>query len=342
MALTALLTVMSCLAFATVSKEKKINGSHNVQLTDKLTIENTTGLVHVNTWDKNEVTVNITIKVKGKNEEEADELLKGITIATTGTTEHNIVYKTELTMPHNVSKATVSVEYVVNMPRKMAMDVTHKYGNVFVDDFEGKMKLTVSYGALNTKKITGADKNIKVSYGSGNIAGLEAGNLDVSYSAFTVGNAGALFVKNKYGKLNIDKISDLKIDQKYGDVELGEVTAISGEIAYAGLAIEQLRKSATLNLKYCGKADFKSVLAGVDNINITAKYGSLYFKCDERNDLGVDLDIEYGDLDNRSGVVKSLDLSGKPDAQTRYYKGRIGKGLGKMILMVKYGSVTFK
>src|ERR1700733_3546477 len=63
-----------------IIKQKKISKHFNVKATDKLSIENRFGNVIINTWDKNEVTVDITENGKAKTDARARELLGNIDV----------------------------------------------------------------------------------------------------------------------------------------------------------------------------------------------------------------------------------------------------------------------
>src|SRR6476661_8753086 len=56
-------------------KSKRINKVFKVNATDKLDIENSFGKIHINTWDKNEITVEVVMIARANSEEKAQEIL---------------------------------------------------------------------------------------------------------------------------------------------------------------------------------------------------------------------------------------------------------------------------
>ncbi len=60
--------------------QRSINKNFPLKAGGKLHIENSYGTVKLNSWDKNEVAIEVTISVKGGTSERAEELLEDIDI----------------------------------------------------------------------------------------------------------------------------------------------------------------------------------------------------------------------------------------------------------------------
>lgn len=338
------LGLLSGNAFAlTGVREKKLSKHYTVSNGDKLSIDNRYGKVHINTWDKNEVTVDVVIRIEAKNDDKAQQLLDRINISERNA-GHEISYVTEIKNNKvvNLANQKMSIDYTINAPRKNALDITNKFGNVYLDDFDGSLQMDVSYGALKTEKIGGDDKYIKVAFGSASIESLDRGKVEVSYSALNINKAQKLDVLNKFGKSTIGSIQDLKINQQYGDLQLGTVERINGTVSFAGLDVDKLLKSADMNLKYCSRADFGYLGSSVDLVKLNASFGSVFCHVDDDASLAVDINVNFGQVSNHSRYVNLT--SSKPDDDSRNavsYTGKIGRGSGKMQLNVSYGNINF-
>ena len=77
------------------TKEKRMSKHYNVQFGDKLRISNTYGKVHINTWEKNEVSVDIVITTKAKTDEKAEKLMDRIQIDERNE-DHMLSYRTDV------------------------------------------------------------------------------------------------------------------------------------------------------------------------------------------------------------------------------------------------------
>jgi DUF4097 and DUF4098 domain-containing protein YvlB len=330
-----------------VAKEKKVHHQYTVQDMDKLEIDNVHGSIHINTWDKNVITVDVTITAKARSESDAQEVLDRISIVNSSNESggHRIFYRTVLEpTSHNVENSNMTIDYTINAPRRNAIDITNKFGDVYLGDFSGKMRMDVSYGALDLQTVSGNDNRIKVAFGSAMISSIEAGIFEISYSNLTIDKAGDIDVTNKFGKTDVASATTLKIDQHYGNVELGAVGAISGYINYADIAIDNLKKSFDLTLKYCGRADVKSVGPNVDLVKMEAQYSNMDFRFAEGANLSMDITTTYSTV-KKGAFSKSLELTSsgnKEDWKTEHYRGKIGSGAGNMTIEAHYSNINFK
>ena len=83
----------------------------------------------------------------------------------------------------------VSIDFTINAPEYINLDLSSKYGSAFIDELSGHANIYVAYGNLKIMELTrGQEKplnTIDLAYSSGNIQ--EAGwiKLDMSYSKST-------------------------------------------------------------------------------------------------------------------------------------------------------------
>jgi len=326
------------------AKEKTINKHYSVSSFDKLYIDNTYGEVHVNTWDKNEITVDVHIKVKAKNEASTQGLLDDIDIEDSRSS-NKIMVTTSINKRHITNENTdINIDYTINMPGKNGLDITNKFGAVYLDDFEGTLNLKLEYGKLKTKKLSGPEKDINVKFGGVDITSIEYGNLDISYSKLTIDKAQTIDVKNSFEKTIINSVKQLKIKQRYGDLNIGSVEEISGSVEFANMDIDKVTKSSEMNLEYSSKASFGSVGADVSLFKIDAGYSGVSCMFDNGANLAGDIDISFGHFKNHSS---NNSMSFEKEETSEYsheerYTGKIGAGAGKMRIKAKYGDVVFK
>ena len=326
------------------TKEKKISNHFTVKQSDLLSIDNTYGLVHINTWDKNEITVDITITTHAKTEDKAEEMLSHISVKEgSNNGDGRISYKTTVKTVNAQNNEDFSINYTINMPRKNPIDVKNKFGDIYLGDFEGKLNLDLSYGALSASHISGIAPKIKVAFGSATIASIETGAIKVSYSKLSVDKAGDIVVANSFGKSDIGTVNHLEVDQQYGDIAIESVNQLNGGVHFANLEINKLSKSADLELKYCGKADFKSITASCDLIKIDAHFSSVYLDLAPGAGFNIDLSTSFGDMKNKSSnAIELTEMQKSEHSNTHRYKGKTGKGDGTMSIKAEYGNVVFK
>lgn len=303
---------------------KTLTERYDVSANDELEITNKYGEVHVNTWDKSEITIDITIRAWGRSEQDAKKLLERIEIEK-NRFDNKIYFKTEVSSGNiNISRRSgFEINYKVNMPKGNPLNLENKYGSVYLDDFEGSLQLEVGYGKLKAKRITGKRSEVKISYGSAEIDEFRDGKLESKYSK----------------PISIELAGDLELEDKYGGVEIGEITTLIGSSAYSGLEIGILHKALDMESKY-GSGKVKTVKAGFDEIDVESSYGSFQFGFESDAAFDFDIETKYGSFDYGMdlNVKKQIEKNYTSNEYAGYYKS---PGNGRVKVSSSYGKVKF-
>ena len=161
-----------------IVKQKKIKRHYLVSPTDTLIIKNGFGKLIINTWDKNEITIDITASGKAMTKTRAQDILNNISIMEGKDTDLKrvIFFQTSVKAPYNnnngVNRITTAdksglnfeanVVYMVNAPKNITLDVKNTFGDVDLGDFKGKLNIEILHGHLHAKNISGSYKKISV------------------------------------------------------------------------------------------------------------------------------------------------------------------------------------
>jgi hypothetical protein len=290
-----------------------------VDANDKLLIDNRYGKVIINTWNKNEVKVDIEIKAETNNDAETQKLLDGVQIS--DSKNGNLVsFVTNINNEWNAGMSwngghkirKIEINYTVYMPSRISLEVSNKYGATELPDLQGKIVINSSYGSLLAKSLTNTDNQIKVRYGSANIETLTTSDLSVAYGSLELGSGDKINVNVSYGSAKIGKIrTSGNISVRYGSpIVIGD--------------IDKSLKSLSVNCSYSG---VKLGLSGDENadFDVTVKNGSF----DYNNDVSI--------------TSKTPPDNAKGWSPTKNYKGRVGKGNADKVITITstYGSVKF-
>lgn len=281
-------------------KKKVISKSFDVSEGDVLTTSNRYGNTTVTYWDIREVSVRVEIEVKSRNDATSQAMIDrvqielkkdGNTVSATTSLSENVHFQN--------FKGNFSINYYINMPPKMDMNLAQKYGNISLPEKnEGKCSLDVKYGNLKAGSFT-RPLDVKVKYGDMNIDDAEEAVLDLGYcgtasigntqrleidskySDLKIGRCGELSLENKYGDINIKSLTKGEMDIKYGDTTIGSVEeALSvGELAYSDLLIWKLA------------SDFKT-------LDVDARYGNLSVGIEPKTEFEVIAEnMKYGKVE---------------------------------------------
>lgn len=173
-----------------VEKRKTVAKTYPVSSSDKLVLDNQFGEVKINTWDRSEVKIDVTVIAKSDDESRAQEMLDRIIIYE-GKSGNTVSVKTKM----NESKKNwnghrnekFEINYAISMPATLALDLTHQFGNSYVPDLKGTVDIEQKFGNLYAGKLSKA-QNVQIEFGKATIESMNGGNLVVKFSKAAVNN----------------------------------------------------------------------------------------------------------------------------------------------------------
>lgn len=217
-------------------KTKSVNKSYSVSSSDKLNIENSFGSVKVNTWDKNEIKVDVSIEVSSNVESHAQKILDMINVSE-GKSGNLISFKTSMNDKNEHdgqknTKSSMEINYVIFMPAGNALTVKNDFGSTTIPDFRGEVDLTSKFGSLTTGNLANI-KNIHVEFGKANLANITSAPVTIKFSKAVISKmSGSVKLNLEFCnnvRLNMDNsLTNLDLKTSYSTVNLrpmGELSA---------------------------------------------------------------------------------------------------------------------
>jgi len=286
--------------------EKKYHEEYSVTPNSQLYLENKYGDIDVRNWDKNQVTIDVVITVYHRDRERAEKLLsfldvefhqegdkiKAVTII------DSKFNKSNWSLLNNESKE-FSIDYTVNMPTDMDIELKNKYGDAFLNELSGHVNIYVKYGSLKVNKLSRGNtkpyNKIYVGYGKAEVTEVNWLKLDLSYSRIEFEASKALMVMSKYSKLYLNDGRSIVAESKYDTYNVGEVNNLVFTAAYGSLKSEQVNKTLQLNMKYTG-CSVNYIPSGFEKISIENKYGGIKLGIDTNASYKIDGNAEYAKI----------------------------------------------
>lgn len=322
----------------TISETYKVTKKHRLEITNRHGKVD----IHTKSAPAGEISVKVEIRVSGRTEERAQEILNEIQIEY-GQNDDEIYFETEAeNIGLNRGKNRIEINYTVYMPSENQLDIENKYGNVFIDDFEGNLDVEVRYGKLRANKLTKKEKDIILAYGGLDIEELEQGDLEVSYSGGEIGKAGIIDLENKYGSIKFGSVKELEVETKYGGLKIeNEATRIMGEMGYSKFSVGKLLKSLEMDVRYAGGFEVQEVAPNFENIHLEGSYTTFNLEFASNANFDFHITTRYGGFRNSIEDRTKLqrDIS---EGQSSEYEGKIGQGGGSVRINTRYGSVRFQ
>ena len=216
-----------------VEKKKTINKSYQVTANDKLVIENSFGDVVINTWDKNEIQVDVEIGTEASTDEKAQRILDEI-VVNEERSGNTISFKTDVgeINDHGNHKGrgkdgnrTFHIDYTVHMPAGNPLDIENSFGRIKVGDIKGEVSLTSKFGGLTTGKLDNVD-DIDVEFGDASIGQIHNGKITFKFNSKShiAKVSGTAKINSEFsGNVQFvvdDNIEELMVNESYSTVKM--------------------------------------------------------------------------------------------------------------------------
>lgn len=351
--------------------EKTYSETFTIGADGDVRLDNRYGEIRVETWSKNEVFIEVRIKVTADDKEGADDTFDRIRIDFSGSgnsasattsigdkkrSDKNWIEKIiDGDWGWNNSSNDFKVYYSVKMPATANLTTSAKYCDVNLPDLSGSTNLSIGYGDLFAGDLTGATNNLTVSYGSARIGTLggrsemrirysngsinEAGDLryDGRYSNFRLGDVGDLNLDIGYEDLEVRSAKNVRMDGNYSDIEMGKVISLTIDGNYNEWDIDFVEKELDVDAAY-GDLAVERIAAEFTRINIDVRYIDVELDFDSDAGYEMDLSSRYGDISFDRDRVKNLKVD--KSGTTEIVSGTVpGKGNGRVKITTSYGDI---
>ena len=337
-ALLAIL-ILPVLSYAQETKSKEIKKQYTVSSNASLAVDGKYGDVHVETWDQNKVDVQIKIEITNRSASKAQSYLDKITIAIDDSNADNLSFKTNIDGNiNNNGDERMEISYRFKVPKTINLDLKNSYGNLYLQDINGKVDLNVAYGNFKVGSLT-APVNIKLSYGNGEVENIADGEVDVRYSNLDIEGAGNLDVSNSYSNIDFGDSKDVDLVNKYGNLTWKSVNTLDGYSKYGNVKIDKLYKSLDFEVMYGGGIKVEWISKAFTAIDVESSYATVALTFEKGMSAMLDAEMKYCNLKNYDIEFDHsfIDESGS----IKEYKGKLGKGSfgSKITIASEYGTV---
>lgn len=191
----------------------------------RFVLHNPRGSVKIETWDREEVSVNAKINARGRSAEEVQRFIEAISLGLERKPEALYV---NIGVPPRDDFAGVGrwqLDFVVNLPQKLDLELRTQHGSMEVPHIDGNLVIGTRHGK---SQLGGASGNVSVQQAHGNLEIGPVGQALVLDSRHgqaqlaTVG--GSATVKNAHGNLEIGRVEGaLEIESAHGNLGLAQV-----------------------------------------------------------------------------------------------------------------------
>jgi len=283
-AVSAGLIILSQIIYCQEGKTKKFHNDYEVNRNSQLVLINKYGDIDIKDWNKDQISVDVTILVRDINEQKAEQVFEKVEISFTR--EENII-KVEtifdeeffrLVNETNLQEKKFEINYLVMLPDYLKVDVNNKYGNIFVNRLASPSVIRVKYGSLKINELIAENKEnmaeVDLGYSKGTIESCEWVKILAKYSQLTVQNSKALLSISKYSKISVEQGTTLICESKYDTYEFGSLSNFVTESQYSNIRGDVVKRKVELDTKYTD-VKIEQIPDGFESVNVENKYGSV-------------------------------------------------------------------
>lgn len=341
------LLVIFAASAGTQEYTKNLHQDYDADQNTLLIIQNKFGNVNINDWDKNQVSIDVTIKIDHKNEEKAKELLNYINVefSKEGNTLKAITTideKFNNGFSWSDNKKEFSIDYEVKIPKKLQLNLENKYGNAFINEITGHSVITIKYGNLKANKIirdnTRPLSEIYLAYSNGTIKECEWLKLTLKYSKLEIEKSKALIAVTKYSKLYVDNASSIVSESKYDTYKIGKVANFVTTAAYTDFKFVEIYKKLEVENRY-GGITVEHMPGDFEKIDIDNEYGNVKIGLEAGTSYQLNGIAKYGDIEYPEGGRISR-IKETTETTVNGIVGNNDKTASVVEITTKYGSVN--
>lgn len=265
---------------------KKIVRSFSVNNSTTVDIYNKYGKIHIVTWEQDSVMFNIDLQIKASSDSRLNKLKSKIDFDFTGT-DYYVIARTKIGNSSNniiddladiagsimPGDNRVTIDYLVMMPKHINLKIENKFGDIYIDDLNGNVNLTLSNGELKANELNG-NTVVTLSSGDAIINFVKDGNLLISYSDFQIKNAENINIESRSSRINIEQAGFVKLKSRWDKFYIPEVSDLYGESYWSEFNIYKLTHELNFNFKY-GNLNIDGIQRGFSFIQINSEYTDL-------------------------------------------------------------------
>jgi hypothetical protein len=285
-----LLLVMGLIVFSLRAQVPEYNRhiSRSFRVTNAMTVEvsNKYGRVQIIPWNVDSVKFNIDMRIRAKDNQKLEKMKQNVEFEFTPG-QYFLVARTkfgdsgsdvfkdivDIAGTYLSASNSVSINYTIMVPTHIPLKIENKFGDVFFDDHDGTLNLTLSYGDLKANRLNGRTE-IKLTSGDGEINYLKDGQLFISYTNMHIRETAKLLAQTRSSVVTIDKFGTLKLDSRRDKMFLNEAGTLSGESYFSNINLVTLHNSLSFNSRY-GNITLDGIQQSFSLIDITSEFTDL-------------------------------------------------------------------
>lgn len=270
------------ISIGATEKERIVKKSYKVNANTELKIRNSFGKVEVESYEGDEIFIEVKIWAKGSSEKKVNKFINSVEIDFDESGDEIEVETSNISNNGNVKK--FKVDYTIKMPSENYLNIKNSFGNIKIGNHKGVVKLDVSHGNIEALDIKNKENDIELQFGNANINKYGSGEIELQHS-----------------NLDVNSILDLRLESEFSNSKIKEVVrSIDAEVSHGSLNMESINVKFE-NIKI--EAEFSKIdLEMTKEASYNLEYKGAFTSFSKPNNL---------EISNRDNDYTSEEISGK-------------------------------
>ncbi len=318
-------------------------------------VSNKYGMMHVNTWAKDSVKIEISMVVRAKQVDKVKKMMNEVDFSFVNT-PYYIVSKTIFSntgrdMMNDFKGALLSttdnsirIDYTIWLPKKCNVKLENRFGDIYADDLEGIININLSYGSFKAHSLIG-NVHLDLSFGDASIYEMNAARINFGYGELSIEKANSLTLLSKSARVSIEEVNKLKLDTRRDKYYINKVSNVEGNASFSSININTLTTLCNGTLSY-GNIYFKELGEKLSEINLKSKYTDISLGL-SKNNISSQCDITYT---KTNVILPTTNIAIEknvidPKLQTFRSTGIVGTNVStssKITIVAEGGEIRFK
>lgn len=230
-------------------------------------------------WNKDVISIEVTVSVDAKNESKAQDKFNKVTVNMDGSSDLvSLVtgYKSNFS---NNGKNHLDIEVLIYYPSHIQLDLKNEFGSCLFENIDNMTRVQVAYGNFEAQHLNHSELDIDVEFGKVSVQKFQAGKVEVAYGGFDAQYVGMLNLDSEFSSVEIEEINQIELETAYDKVYIGGSNVAFIDSEFSSIRIDEIAKSLQLEVAY-GSFKLKSIHPDFDKIKINSEFTgiALYFK----------------------------------------------------------------
>jgi len=332
--------VLSSALIAQETYKESYSEQYAVDENSRLEIENRHGNINVNNWSQDSVRIEINLALTAKNDDRIEKHLDKLDIDIKKSGSYITAkskFDRDLEIIGEVIKAAgdigrtilagnrLEIDYEIYAPVYLEMDITNKFGNISLPDWNGEIEIELSHGKLKADSLTRL-VSLDLSNGDADISFLSETDLDVIYSDVEIDEVGELDLKSSGSEYHFRKIGTLMLNSRNDEIYADEIEAITGDVISTEISTKSLHQELDLDMKY-GDLKLRGINKSFSSINLKCEKGEVDLEFLPSATFSFDIELVNADEIRLNKSLLDI-VENEQESETIQLRGHTKNGAG--------------